>query len=249
MHQFDGSPRTLVAMSKPLLIVQTGHTPDRVRKRFGDFDDFFCNVVRTSSREIRIVEADVGGSLPDPLTVGRAIITGSPTMITDWPPWVERLAGWVRGAFDVGLPMFGVCFGHQIMCKAMGGHVDWLEGEQREMGTKEIELLDEAWDDPLLHGLPRHFYAHTTHSQTVIEAPPGAHVLGRSQREHHHIVRHSPTALSVQFHPEFSVEVIKTYLRLRQEGLRDEGQDPELLLKQARATPHARRILRRFARG
>lgn len=236
-------------MSRPLLIIQTGHTPDRVRELHGDFDHFFLDVVREPSREIRIVEADAGGPLPDPLTVGRAIITGSPTMITDWPPWVERLAGWVRQAFEVGLPMFGVCFGHQIMCKAMGGQVDWLDGDKREMGTKEIELLPDAEGDPLLDGLPRHFHAHTTHSQTVTELPPGARVLGRSQREHHHIVRHSPTTLSVQFHPEFSEAIIKTYLRLRYDGLREEGQDPDLLLEQARPTPDARCILSRFGRA
>src|SRR5699024_3612984 len=96
---------------------------------------------------------------------------------------------------------------------------------------------------------PARFAAHTTHVESVLEVPVGAQVLARSARDPHQILRYGPRAFSTQLHPEFSVAVMRAYLRLRAASLRAESLDVRAMLNEVRATPHARRLLRRFAHG
>ena len=113
---------------------------------------------------------------------------------------------------DAELPLFGVCYGHQLMAHALGGRVDYLPGG-REIGTQPIEMLPAGVTDSLTHRLPASFRAHTTHEQSVLEAPPGAAVLARSARDPHQMLSYGPNAVSVQFHPEFNAEVMRAYIR------------------------------------
>lgn len=237
----------LRVVMKPLLIILTGHAPDAIRARLGDFDHWFRLALRLSAREIRVVDVSAGVPLPDTTDIRGAVISGSAAMVTEKLVWSERLAGWVRDAMDAQLPLFGVCYGHQLMAHALGGRVDVLPGG-REMGTKDIEVLAPDTDDCLLAGLPTRFAAHTTHMQSVLEVPAGAQVLARSARDPHQILRYGPNAISTQLHPEFSAAAMRAYLRLRADHLRSESMDVADLLNTVRATPQARRLLQRFAR-
>lgn len=232
---------------KPILVIRTGHAPDAIRARHGDFSHWFRLGARLPQRQIRIVDVVAGESLPEPHEVAGALITGSAAMVTERTAWIERTAGWIRHAMDAGLPLFGVCFGHQLMAYALGGRVDYLPGG-REIGTLPIELLADAAHDPLTAGLPTHFRAHTTHEQSVIELPREATVLARSARDPHHLLRYGTNALSTQFHPEFNADVMRAYIRRKHADMQREGSDPRRAFNAVAATPIARSLLRQFAR-
>ena len=168
-------------------------------------------------------------------------------MVTERAAWSERTAGWIRDAMDAELPLFGVCFGHQLMAHALGGRVDYLPGG-REIGTQTISLLDPAVRDALTDVLPTGFRAHTTHEQSVLEAPAGTTVLARSARDPHQLLRYGSNALSTQFHPEFSADVMRAYIRRKRGDMRREGFDPQRCFREVGATPVARRLLLHFAR-
>ncbi|KRF02206.1 glutamine amidotransferase [Frateuria sp. Soil773] len=232
---------------KPVLVIRTGRAPDPIRGRHGDFPHWFRLAAGLRPSQLRVVDVEAGESLPAVAEVSGALITGSAAMVTERAAWSERTAGWIRHAMDAELPMFGVCYGHQLMAHALGGRVDYLPGG-REIGTLPIELLPPAAHDPLVGAMPSQFRAHTTHEQSVLEAPPGAVVLARSARDPHHLLRYGPQALSVQFHPEFNAEVMRAYIRRKQQAMRSEGSDPHHVFRQVGATPIARRLLRMFAR-
>lgn len=232
---------------KPVLIVRTGRAPEAIRARHGDFPHWFRLSAALSPARIRIVDVAAGEALPPPREVAGALITGSAAMVTERAAWSERAAGWIRDAMDVGLPLFGVCYGHQLMAHALGGRVDYLPGG-REIGTLPMELAPAAATDPATAGLPASFRAHTTHEQSVLEPPPGATVLVRSARDPHHLLRYGPRAISVQFHPEFNADVMRAYIRRKGEAMRREGVDPRQVYREVAATPLARRIMRGFGR-
>lgn len=231
---------------KPLLIILTGHAPDAIRARLEDFDHWFRLALGLPVQAIRVIDVAAGSPLPKAAHVRGAVISGSAAMVTDKLPWSEQLAGWIRDAMDVELPMFGVCYGHQLMAHALGGRVGVLPGG-REISTQDIDVLSPGVNDPLLQGLPTRFAAHTTHLQSVLEVPASTQILARSTRDPHQILRYGPNAVSTQLHPEFSAEVMRAYLRLRAGNLRNESLDVAALLDAVRATPQARRLLRRFA--
>lgn len=232
---------------KPVLIIQTGRAPRPIRGRHGDFPHWFRISTRLASHRVQIVEVSADRTLPPPREIVGAIITGSAAMVTDGAAWSERTAGWIRDAMDAEVPLFGVCYGHQLMAHALGGRVDYLPGG-REIGTQPIELLDGALSDSLTVKLPLRFRAHTTHEQSVLEPPKGAVVLARSERDPHQLVRYGPKAVSSQFHPEFNAEVMRDYVKRKHADMRREGSDPKSVFQAVAATPVARQLLRHFSR-
>ncbi len=232
---------------KPVLIIRAGRAPDAIRARHGDFPHWFRLVAGLHRDQVQLVDVAAGEALPSAHDAAGAIITGSAAMVTERLPWSERTGDWIRNAMDAELPLFGVCYGHQLMAHALGGRVDYLPGG-REIGTQPIELSPGYKSDPLTRVLRDGFRAHTTHEQSVLEAPAGATILARSARDPHQILRYGPNAISVQFHPEFNAEVMRAYIRRRRTDLRREGADPDQIFNAVAATPMARRLLRQFAR-
>jgi GMP synthase (glutamine-hydrolysing) len=196
---------------------------------------------------LRVIDVEAGESLPPPDQIAGAMITGSAAMVTDRLPWSERTAGWIRDAMDVDLPLFGVCYGHQLMAHALGGRVDYLPGG-REIGTQSIEMTSPRTCDPLLSALPASFRAQTTHEQSVLEPPIDATILARSARDPHHLLRYGANAVSTQFHPEFNADVMRAYIQRKRNDMQREGADPFHAFRSVAPTPIARSLLRLFAR-
>ena len=234
-----------VSRMRPLLLIQTGEAPDALLPRFGGFADWFRTAMRLQATQMSVVRVDEGEDLPHPRDTAGAVITGSAAMVTDRAEWSERTATWIREAVDTNLPLFGVCYGHQLMAHALGGRVGWLPAG-REIGTHSVtrnEPVVADWPE----GLHASFPAHTTHRQSVLEPPQGTEVLGRSERDPHQLLRYAPSTLSTQFHPEFTVDVMRAYIAARADALREEGTDPEVLAAGVRETESARRLLEHFA--
>jgi len=230
---------------QPLLLIQTGEAPDPIRTQFGGFADWFREAMRLSPAQMRVVRPDAGEALPEPDAIPGAIISGSAAMVTERADWSERTAGWIRDAMDAQTPLFGVCYGHQLMAYALGGTVGWLPAG-REIGTQAITRSSRA-DDGWLDKLPASFPAHATHRQTVVTAPPGAGVLARSERDPHQLLRYGAHAFSTQFHPEFNAACMRAYIVARADVLREEELDPEALMAGVRETEASRALLERFA--
>ncbi len=228
-----------------LLIVQVGTPPDDIFRSHGDLPDWFCRSLGVSRDDVEIVRAFEGEELPAPSPNRAAIITGSWAMVTDLLPWSEKTAQWIRDAMAIEMPLVGVCYGHQLMAHALGGRVDY-HPEGPEIGCKKINILPSATEDPSLKGWPATFLAHLTHMQSIIELPPGAKVLAYSDHDAHQIVRYGPKAISTQFHPEFTPDILRAMIERRADALRADGQSPEEMLRHINDAPHASGLLRHF---
>ncbi|MFS2068757.1 glutamine amidotransferase [Pseudomonas sp. CT11-2] len=231
-----------------VLIVQVGTPPDDIRDQLGDLPAWFGTALGVSSDEVTVVRAFEGERLPDPCDDCVAIITGSWAMVTDREPWSEYVAQWIREAMTIEMPLFGVCYGHQLMAHALGGVVDY-HPDGREVGCEMIQLLPVAMEDELLKQWPARFPAHLTHEQTVITLPEGAIALARSNHDPHQIIRYGRHAISTQYHPEFSPGHLEALIRRRSALLIAEHRDPIKMLNDLQETPDAQAVLRRFVQS
>ncbi|MBD3640245.1 MAG: glutamine amidotransferase [Marinobacter sp.] len=228
-----------------VLILKTGTTYSDIRARFGDFEDWF---IRGLCPDLALTVMDLphGDEPGDPSEWDGVVVTGSPAMVSDREAWSEKAAAWLAKAVTAGIPVLGVCYGHQLLAHALGGEVGY-HPDGRETGTRVVELLPEAGHDPLFNSLPPRFRAQLTHKQSVLRLPPGTILLGRSDFEPHQSFRVGHCAWGVQFHPEFSDAVMRAYLEVQAPELDKEGLDAHALLNEVAPAPEASSLLQRFS--
>lgn len=230
----------------PFLIVETGR-PLASLRRYGRFPHWIRVAAGLDADETVVVDAEQGDALPDAAHYAGVLVTGSAAYVTDRADWSERTAAWLRRAAHEGMPVFGICYGHQLLAHALGGEVDYNPAG-RESGTIELSLEPAAGADPLFSGLPVRFAAHATHLQTVLQAPAGAAVLARSRLDGCQAFRWGERAWGVQFHPEFATHHMRGYVRARAQCISRHGGCARSIERAVTAAPLARQLLRRFVR-
>lgn len=229
----------------PILLVQTGTPPDSIKAVHGDLPVWFGHALDMGEEAFQVVKVYLGEPLPAPDPDRVAIITGSWDMVTDKLPWSEYTAQWIRDAVDQGMPLFGVCYGHQLMAHALGGRVDY-HPQGREMGCLDIRVTTQGHTDPFTAALSQGFQAYLTHFQTVIQPPTGAQVLASSAHDKHQIIRYGKQAISTQFHPEITAEIATSLIDLAHQKLLDEGRDPQEMQRLLRPAPESQALLQAF---
>jgi len=228
-----------------VVILKTGSTYPGIKEKFGDFDEWFVRGL-SKSLDLTVVNTEAGELPGDPAAWDGIVITGSPAMVSDREPWSEKAAEWLAQAVDKAVPLLGVCYGHQLLAHALGGDVGYHPGG-RESGTKRVELLASARNDPLFRGMPDSFRAHLTHKQSVLRLPPNATLLGRNEFEPHQAFRIGKCAWGVQFHPEFSEGIMRAYLGVQAPELELEGLDSQAMIDAVTGAPEASGLLERFS--
>ncbi|WP_345986038.1 glutamine amidotransferase [Sulfurimonas sp. HSL-1656] len=230
---------------KQICIIKTGSTFGTTRSAYNDFEDWIVAKLELPQSRPFTVNVQGGDALPDLEQCDGVIVTGSHSMVTDDEAWSRQTAAWLAEAVARGIPMLAICYGHQLLAKALGG-VSGYHRSGMEIGTVAVELTDSARDDRLFCELPQRFDAHTIHSQTVVTLPEGAVRLAFNAHDENHAFRMGPSAWGVQFHPEFDRAVMRSYIDevSKSEPLGEEKR--AALLEAARETAEATAILKRF---
>jgi GMP synthase (glutamine-hydrolysing) len=166
-------------------------------------------------------------------------------MVTDAIPWIAAVEHWISACIKQSIPLLGICFGHQLIIQAAGGRIDY-HPQGLEIGTVTIHTLRHAAEDRLLNGIPKVFTAHVSHSQTAVALPGDAVRLAENSFEKSHIVRIGSTAWGLQFHPEFSTEVMCSYIEHHAAQIRSNAGSPEQHIKTIAETPFPLKIMRNF---
>ena len=123
------------------------------------------------------------------------IITGSPASVHDGDAWVGQLFALIRRLVATGQPLFGACFGHQAIAKALGGVVGynpcgWVFGlTETEMEGQSIRL-------------------YAAHKEQVLALPEGAVVVGGNADCPVGSFAIGNRVLTTQYHPEMTPEFI-----------------------------------------
>ena len=190
-----------------LAILETGRPPGDLASRFGDYPAMFAELL---GEGFEIERFDVpAGQLPDPSAHDAVLITGSPAGVYDPLPWIEPLSDFIRAAR--GSKMVGICFGHQIMAEALGGHVEksdkgWGAGLHHYAVVRPEPWLDGA-DEVAIPA---------SHQDQVVVQPPNTEIFAASDfAPYAGLAWTDRPAISFQFHPEFSPDFAKALIERR----------------------------------
>lgn len=197
--------------------------------------------------ETCVVDAEHGTALPAAGDCEGMVITGSHAMVTDDLAWRVKLEEWIPSLLEARMPLFGICYGHQLLVRATGGQVAFHRCG-REIGTVAVQLLPDSMNDALFRMLPQSFFVHVTHSQTVRALPPGARRLAANAFEPNHAFRFGDCAWGVQFHPEYNADIMQSYIKEQAVEIESAGLDVSELLREVVQTSVAAKTLKSFAR-
>lgn len=103
--------------------------------------------------------------------------------------------------FDLGVPILGICYGHELIVKLHGGKVQPLEGKM-EYGKTRLKVFDKT---PILDGLKLREEVWMNHADTVTKLPEGFKTLAVTKNSPIAAIEHPLKKIfGVQFHPEVS---------------------------------------------
>lgn len=207
-----------------ITIVQTGDVPEPLQPQFGDYFRMFARMFDTadSGFEYELVVANANSLLPNSSEMTAIVITGSPAGVYDDLPWIEPLRVFIREAYAAGIPMLGICFGHQIMADALGGVVrksekGWGVGRHSYNVVFKPEFMANA---------PETLSISCSHQDQVITPPETAQViLSTPFTPNAGLYYENGKALSFQPHPEFEDSYALALSELRREVLGTEKAD------------------------
>jgi GMP synthase-like glutamine amidotransferase len=125
-------------------------------------------------------------------------------------PWMEcemqAIREWVA---DRAKPYIGLCLGHQLLAKALGGEVGLAA--EGEIGVHEVTVNGAACGHRLFEGLSGSYKVMQWHHAEVKTPPKAAHVLASSARTAVQAIAIDDHALGLQFHAEFSPQTVASW--------------------------------------
>jgi GMP synthase (glutamine-hydrolysing) len=232
-----------------LIVLRAGDASPTVAARRGQFLSWIQREAASvwSGEWLEHDVRDVESALPRLEDGAGFIITGSSASVTERAPWMLRTEAFIRELVSRNVPLFGICFGHQLVGQALGGEVA-KNPRGREIGTVSVRRLASAPDDALVAGLPTSFQANASHVDSVVRLPEGAFKLAETDLEPHAMFVVGETTKCVQFHPEFDGDAARGYVEARAELCRAEGLDADAIIARTVDTPHGAETLRNFIR-
>jgi GMP synthase (glutamine-hydrolysing) len=185
--------------------------------------------------QVEVLRVDLEDRVPDVRQYHLIALLGSElAAFDDSVPFIPRESGLIRDAMAADVPMLGLCFGGQIMARALGGRS--FRASRSEIGwfrlqSKDPELVPEGpwfeWHHDSFTVPP----GGTLIAQT--DVGPQAYVVGRS--------------LGLQFHPEVTPEIVGEWVRAYREGPHDDALDLDAMLEETnRRAPAVRGMTERL---
>lgn len=172
------------------------HAPDTVL--VVDFGAQYAQLIARRVREARVYSEIVPSTMPVAEILAKnpaaIILSGGPSSVyAEGAPTVDR------ALFEAGVPVFGMCYGFQLMAQSLGGQVD--NTGSREYGRTGLHVSKPA--STLFEGTPEEQEVWMSHGDACSAAPEGFAVTASTDIVPVAAFENDAKKLyGVQYHPE-----------------------------------------------
>jgi GMP synthase-like glutamine amidotransferase len=183
-------------------ILQCDDVMDELQGEFGNYPLMFEKLLTAVSSDIDyVIYRCIDGELPQSIDDCEAYITtGSRHSVNDNFTWIVQLEAFILKLIKAKKKFVGICFGHQLFAKALGGKVETSE-RGWGVGISFNEVTSQKnWMQPFQPGLD----LVVSHQEQITELPERVEVLGSSDFCPYYLLQYDDHVMTVQGHPEFS---------------------------------------------
>ena len=205
-----------------IAILETGVPPEALRDDYDDYPARFRALLGDGVPTTRFNVQE--GRLPDdPSAFEGVVVTGSAAGVYEDHFWIPHLLDWLRTARG-RTRMLGICFGHQAMAQAFGGHVEKSD-KGWGVGLHRYDILGhEPWMFPKANSVA----IPVSHQDQVVAVSPDARIIAASDFTPHAGLAWGEDAASFQCHPEFQPDYAAALVELRRDSIPGDVADQAL---------------------
>jgi len=171
------------------------------------YSHLICRRIREFSVYAELVPFDISYEELQKLNPKGVIFSGGPSSVysSDAPVPENKI-------YEMGLPLLGICYGHQLIVNKFGGKV---KRANKEYGSS---LLTIDSDKDLLSDVGESVRAWMSHGDEAEEIPPGFQIIGHTEgAKAAAIASEERSVYGIQFHPEVvhteqGTEILKNFV-------------------------------------
>ena len=172
------------------------------------------------------------------------ILSGSEESITNERRWIEQEMRLVREIVKYRIPTLGICFGHQLIVRALLGPLGVRRTETPEIGWMRVTV---NFANPLFNELTKDFLVFNSHFDEVCNPTKDFEVLASSKqcKVQAFQIKNAPV-WGVQFHPEIDMESGKKFIIDLRQLFPDLEMDLDCAIRDARDSGISQRFFENF---
>ncbi len=214
-------------MSARVAVIQ--HEVEAPPHLFGDW-------LAEGGAQVAVCRAYQGEPLPDPSSYDGLVVLGGAMGANDdaTSPWLAPVRERIRAHARDGVPVLGICLGHQLAAVALGGRVE-VNARGQTFGLRELAWTPDAHLDPLMSTVATPRRGVHWHDDIVTAVPEGTVVLARAEGVDVQAARFAPTVWGVQHHPEVDGELIGPWAEADRELHLTQGLDTDAVVAEIEA--------------
>ena len=209
-------------------ILLVGRASEDLVDEYGTYAEMLIALINTEEQVFEFKTFNIlDDEFPkDHLECDGWIVTGSPHGVYEKHSWIPTVSQLINNVYEASLPIFGVCFGHQLIAQALGGHVEKSEkGWGLGLHTYQVNNKPDY-----MSNLSEEVTLNICHQDQVLRPPQGATVYAKSEFCENAGFYIKDKVLTMQAHPEFLVDFTKALLTARRDvTIPKEFVDPALV--------------------
>lgn len=210
-------------------------TPDRhyVKKKYGGYFGLYKNFLSEAGETwdfFRVVD----GQFPDMEDLYKYdgfVITGSRYDAFGSDVWILKLCLLLQTLKAMGIKLLGICFGHQILCRALGGTIG-RNSAGWDLGSRKIIVSDKLLAKYSGLKIPSMISIIECHQDKVYAVPLGAEILASSLKTEIEMFSLGDNVLGIQGHPEYTSGILFSLM----DGLLNKNLIPKKMSDEAKAS-------------
>ncbi|XP_044470844.1 gamma-glutamyl peptidase 5-like [Mangifera indica] len=203
----------IVMEEKRYALLLAARDSDYVKKVYGGYFNVFVAAFEEEGERwdlFRVVE----GEFPDMNELKKYdgfVVSGSPYDAYGNDYWILKLCFLLQTLDSLKKKVLGICFGHQVLCRALGGKVGkaytgWDIGLRRVRMVRDLRTC--SFMEDLGDEIPQFLSIIECHQDEVWEVPSGAQVVAFSDKTSVEMFTIGDHILGIQGHPEYSKDIL-----------------------------------------